>query len=133
MANLRMAVVVRRDLQLTPGLLAAQVAHISALFVQKAMRRHHKTNDDLILVELTGTQIDWINEPYIVILACETPEELAVITKMAQDEKLPVHEWKDVIPSTVLEGRVLDCLVGIAIGPSDSDQLKKVTGMLPLY
>ena len=144
MSNTRMVCVVRRDLQMTPGLLAAQVTHIAMGFIkQKAeldfvhhageLKEFKKTYPKHGAMMFLPVEADWIKEPYIAVLAVNTPEELAVILRMAQDEKLPVHEWRDVIPSIVLEGRVLDCLVGIALGPCDSDSLRKVTGTLPLY
>ena len=132
MANMRMAVVVRRDLQMSPGLLSAQVAHIASLFVQEAEkgRKHGKGPYSL---DFSMDEVEWIRDPYIAILAVDLPEELAVVIKAAKDEKLPVREWHDVIPSKVLDGRVLQCLVGISIGPTESDTLRKITGTLPLY
>ena len=133
MSSTRMAVVVRRDLQMTPGLLAAQVLHAGMMFVAKGNRQRHKKDDEAYLVEFSGTQMDWINEPYVAVLAVDTKEELELVSKMAIEEKLAVHAWHDVIPSKVFDGRVLECFVGVSIGPVDADRLRKVVGTLPLY
>ena len=96
MSNTRMAVVVRRDLNLSPGLLAAQVLHIGMRFIQ------HRVTFDLIphaletlskkspyvgwnAVAITPKEIEWIHEPYVAVLAVDTPEELQLlITRKAR-------------------------------------------------
>ena len=141
MASTRMAIVVRRDLRMPSGLLAAQVLHVGMLFVQDMVENrssgsHEPKNPNVEggpYLMATETEVDWIMTPYVAVLAVDTPEELAAVQKMAEDEKLPVRVWKDVVPSKVLEGRVLECVVGISIGPADSDQIRKATGTLPLY
>lgn len=141
MSNLKMSVVIRRDLNMAPGLLAAQVLHAGMSFIQSNVKNGSPVKED---GEYPGSpagmstifnvnQSEWIIQPYVAVLGVDTPEELYEVIKMAKLEGLPVHEWKDVIPSKVLEGRVLECLVGISIGPADSDALRKVTGTLPLY
>jgi len=144
MSNTRMAVVVRRDLNLSSGLLAAQVLHIGMCFVQQ-----HVTFDLIPhaletlskkspytgwnAVAIKPLESEWIKHPYVAILAVDTPEELQLLITDAKREVLPIYEWYDVIPSTALSGQFIKCLVGIAIGPADADHLKKVTGTLPLY
>jgi peptidyl-tRNA hydrolase len=139
-----MAVVVRRDLNLPPGLLAAQVLHIGMCFVQKrvtldliphALETLSKKNPyaGWNAVAIPPKEIEWIHEPYVAVLAVDTPEELQLLITDAQRKVLPIYEWYDVIPSTALSGQFIKCLVGIAIGPADADHLKKVTGTLPLY
>lgn len=126
-----MAIVVRRDLNMTPGLLAAQVLHIGMEFIRQ--KGVEQIAPDGLRTVFNMTESEWITAPYVAVLAVDTPEELGTLQKMAEDEKLPVRFWKDVIPSKVLEGRFLDCVVGISIGPADADAIKKVTGTLPLF
>jgi peptidyl-tRNA hydrolase len=129
---------------MTPGLLAAQVSHISMLFLQKhveldlvphALETLSKKSPyhGWEAVALRPVEVEWIKQPYIAVLAVDNFEELLEVSKMAKSEGLPVVQWSDPIPSKVLEGRVIDCLVGISIGPADSDALRKATGTLPLY
>jgi peptidyl-tRNA hydrolase len=129
-----MAIVVRRDLNMPPGLLAAQVLHVGMLFVQDSWKVcRHELGEDRYSLEFEPGECEWIQQPYVAVLGVDTPEELAAVQKMGEDEKLPVRVWKDVIPSKVLEGRVLECVVGISIGPADSDRIRKATGTLPLF
>jgi len=133
MSNTRLTVVVRRDLQLVPGLLAAQVAHMADAFMRervvKAMESKEKSSYDIFSEE----EIDWMEKPYLSVLAVNTLEELNLVLKQAQENELPIHLWWDVIPSHIFEGQFLECKVGLSIGPDDFDKIKIVTGMLPLY
>jgi peptidyl-tRNA hydrolase len=124
MANIRHTVVVRRDLQLSPGLLAAQVAHISDSFMR------NKLMDSEGFFEKEETE--WMKAPYISVLAVDTREELEAIRNHAQENGLPVYEWTDVIPSKALQ-KPIKSFVGISIGPDDFDLIKLVTGTLELY
>jgi peptidyl-tRNA hydrolase len=133
MSNTKMDVVVRRDLNMVPGLLAAQVLHIGMEFIRQKMMIKEIHPETVRDISLTNKESEWIPTPYVSVLAVDTPEELAVIIKRAQEENLLVREWRDVIPSKVLDGQVIECLVGISIGPDESDTLRKVTGKLPLF
>ena len=142
MSNTRMVVVVRRDLQMSPGLLAAQVLHIGMGFIQEHAKydfTRHGGEREAKMYRKHGTMMilpveaEWIEQPYVAVLAVDTPEELDEVAKSVKGYKLPIHEWHDVIPSQVLEGRSLKCLVGISIGPADADALKQAAGTLPLY
>lgn len=126
MANIRHVVIVRKDLQLSPGLLAAQVAHISDQFIRKELlkgkQRYFSDND-----------MSWFKEPYISVLAINCLEDLDKIIEHAKNEKLSVHTWVDLVPSPTFSDRSIKALVGISIGPDDFDKIKIVTGSLPLY
>lgn len=128
MSNTRHVVVVRRDLQLSAGLLAAQVAHISDAFMRSAIV---KANDQKYVFD--DVEIEWMKEPYISVLAVNTKEELERVIEEAEGNKLPVHKWIDIVPSHIFEGQSIRALVGVSIGPDDFDRIKLVTGVLPLY
>jgi len=135
MSNTRLTVVVRKDLQLPDGLLAAQVSHAANEFIRKAIISglQQSTNDDMNIVNvLNQSQLDWIQQPYMSVLAVNTYEELVHIERQAMEANLPMHQWFDVVPSKTLE-MPMKCYVGIAIGPADFDAIKLVTGKLPLY
>ena len=70
MANLWLNCVVRKDLQLPDGLLAAQVAHISDQWMR-----------DRILdeKEFTNDEKAWMKNPYINILSVDTYDELIYV------------------------------------------------------
>lgn len=125
MANIRQVVVVRRDLNMTPGLMAAQVAHINDIWQREAIFKEGGH-------EYTVEQVEWCKDPYLSVLAVDNPEELAHVIEAAQASNLEVHRWFDLIPSTNLNINLADVLVGISIGPADFDKIKAITGKLPL-
>ena len=134
MSNTRHVVVVRRDLNLVPGLLAAQVAHISDAWMREQLldERIWTTSNASNTKLITDLEKEWLSQPYLSVLAVNNGEELDIIWKEATDAGLRVFVWEDVIPSEVLQ-RAIRVTVGISIGPDDFDRIKMVTGNLPLY
>ena len=126
MANIRHVAIVRKDLQMSPGLLAAQVAHISDNFmISLLIRKQSKA--------ITEDQIAWFKDPYLSVLAVNCVEDLDTIASHAQKENLPTLTWKDTIPSPTFPNKWIIAFVGISIGPADFDRIKIVTGSLQLY
>jgi peptidyl-tRNA hydrolase len=124
MANIWQVVVVRRDLNMTPGLMAAQVAHINDGWMREALASENG-------YEYSVEQAEWAQEPYLNVLAVDNKEELLMVIEKAKNANLPVYEWKDVIPSENLKCNMEDVLVGCSVGPADFDKLRLVTGTLP--
>ena len=124
MANVWLNCVVRRDLKLPEGLLAAQVAHIS----DQWMRTRIIEGKPFSVKEL-----EWMKEPYINILAVNTYEELKDIHSEAVRVGLNPVIWRDILPSEALKKNLPDIWVGLSIGPEDYDKLRAVTGNLPRY
>jgi peptidyl-tRNA hydrolase len=125
MSNTRMVIVVRRDLNMPSGLLAAQTLHTGMEFIRAKIAGGNFCFDN--------TEKEWVLEPYVSVLAVDTPEELEIVAAEAAAANLTIHRWEDTVPSNVLKGRFLKCLVGISIGPSDADRIKVIAGTLPLY
>jgi peptidyl-tRNA hydrolase len=124
MANTRLTCVVRRGLQLPEGLLAAQVAHIS----DQWMRNRILSGDPFSVEEK-----EWMQDPYISIVAVNTLEELEVIYKEGVQMNLTPVRWTDNLYSEVLQKTLPHVLVGISLGPSDFDAIQTVTGNLNRY
>ena len=129
MANIRHVVVVRKDLQMPPGLLAAQVAHICDGFMRKLLTVKPQ-QDGVMSIIPTQNELDWCCSPYLSVLAVNCFEDLCEILEDANREKLPVYEWRDLIPSPTIEGKSIRAFVGLSIGPCDFDMIKIVTGAL---
>jgi peptidyl-tRNA hydrolase len=108
---------------MTPGLMAAQVAHIGDAFMRTKIR------DD---VEFSNEELAWMKDPYISVLSVDNPEELEIVMNEARDDGLSVHKWIDLLPSKNLNRPMSNVLVGISIGPTDFDRVKAITGTLPL-
>ena len=127
MANTRLTIVMRKDLQLVEGLAISQGFHIGML----ALQNTHKFDQKLIT--LNDKQNDWVPSPYISILAVQCYEDLMSIGEAANRAKLAVHVWEDTIPSPTFEGQAIKAIIGINIGPDDFDAIKIVTNGLKLY
>lgn len=123
MANIRHVVVIRKDLNLTPGLMAAQVAHAGDMWIRE------KYVDG---VDPTPDERDWCFKPYISVLAVDNLEELEIVEELAKADRLQVYVWRDLIPSKNLKRDMANVKVAISIGPDDMDKIKKITGGLPL-
>jgi len=123
MANIRHVVVVRKDLDMSAGLMAAQVAHISDAF----MRDRICDNKDFTL-----EQLDWMKNPYISVLSVNNKEELDVLVAEAKASGIAYSVWRDLIYSQILKRGLPDVTVGASFGPCDMDKLKAITGNLPL-
>jgi len=134
MGNIRHTVVVRKDLQLVPGLLAAQVAHISDQFIRSAIINCQSGPvAKSFNPEFTQMAHEWFRSPYLSVLAVNCAEDLNAVMEHAVSSGLQVHEWSDTIPSPTFPDRAIKVRVGISIGPDDFDKIKIVTGALPLY
>jgi peptidyl-tRNA hydrolase len=125
MANTRLTVVIRKDLQMPHGLLAAQVCHMADAFMRKLIVGDVKP--------ATQQEVEWCQEPYLSVLAVHSYEDLCEIKSHVEREKLPLNEWHDLIPSPTFPDKSIRAFVGLAIGPADFDDIKIVTGGLELY
>lgn len=131
MANIRHTVVVRKDLMLSPGLLAAQVAHISDQFMRIKLVEIVKMGKNP--PSWSVNEEEWMNAPYLSVLAVNCVEDLNAVMEHAISCGLQVMEWSDTIPSPTFPDRAIKVRVGISIGPADFDKIKIVTGALKLY
>jgi len=140
MSNIRHVVVVRKDLQLSLGLLAAQVAHISDQFMREKIRRcFFEEESELKFLppfaapNVNEKELEWCKDPYLSVLAVNCAEDLKQIIEHAKSEELKVRSWEDTIPSPTFPDKAIKLVVGVSIGPDDFDKIKIVTGALPLY
>ena len=130
MSNTRLTVVVRKDLQLPEGLLAAQVAHIANEFIRIKLL---EDKDQAGAPSFYDYEWEWFEDPYLSVLATNCKEDLLEVIEHAKREKLSICCWEDTIPSPTFPNQVIKALVGVSIGPEDFDKIKIVTGGLPLY
>jgi peptidyl-tRNA hydrolase len=127
MSNTRLTVVVRKDLNLPEGLLAAQAVHTSMEFIRDKIDAQNRMS------EFDEIEKEWIKEPYISILAVQCHEDFEAVVKHAESEGLPYQIWEDTIPSPTFPDKAIKATVGLAIGPADFDAIKIVTNGLELY
>ena len=135
--NVKQAVVIRKDLKMSAGLVGAQVAHISSMNFLKRLEITVVNplpgiNGQLPnIIPMTDAEKQWITTPVLVVLAVETPEELQAVYQRVIG-KVICNLWEDTIYSDLLK-TYLKCPVGIFIGPLDEEELKQYVGDLPLY
>jgi len=115
--DFKLVIVVRRDLGMSCGKIAAQVAHAS---VMAALDAERNRNQEFSLW-LQGGQKK-------VIVKVKTLSELQEVERKARESDLPVQVVKDMGLTEVPPGSVT-C---ISIGPSTSSKLDPVTGSLRL-
>lgn len=114
---MKQVIIVRKDLKMGVGKIAAQVAHASLLAAEKSK----KMNKELF--------IEWFNKGQAkIVLKVNTLEELLNIKEKAEELKLPTEIVQDK-GLTQLEEGTITCL---GIGPADEELIDKVTGNLKL-
>jgi PTH2 family peptidyl-tRNA hydrolase len=113
----KQAIVVRSDLKMGKGKLAAQVAHASLSSAEEAM----------------GKRSDWFGEwkeegQAKIVLKVQTEEALHDLYRKARAAKLPAALIADK-GLTQLEPGTITCL---GIGPGPDEELDRITGKLKL-
>lgn len=133
MANLIQRILVRNDLEMPVGLLAAQVAHLHALpFIQTYRvlpSPGTEFNDNIEIIK------QWMSTPYLFVHGVPNKEVLVHFIDVCTDNDVKYHAWRDTIYidiSPTQKKAFDDVLIGISIGPADSDAIKTIVGDLPL-
>lgn len=114
---MKQAVVVRTDLKMGKGKLAAQVAHASLSSAEEVMKRH----------------ADWFDEWKLggqrkVVLKVQSEAELQEIYKKSKAARLPASMIED-RGLTQLEPGTVTC---VGIGPAPDEAVDEITGKLKL-
>jgi hypothetical protein len=106
-------------------MVGAQANHTSDAFMRYKIKNG---------IEFTDEEKEWMDTPYISILAVNNKEELEVVIEDAKAAGLSTFVWNDTIPSTVQKNAFIpDVMVGVSIGPDDFDKIKSVVGYLPRF
>ncbi|MFA7219017.1 MAG: peptidyl-tRNA hydrolase [Synergistaceae bacterium] len=138
MSNINQTILIRTDLFNLPedmGLMAAQVAHIHMEGLRGVFLDHfmgNKISED----DLSGSNlIEWLKDPYILVKKVPNLEALNHFNKAAEDIHITVREWQDTVYvrlSQTMKQAFPDTVVGISLGPCDSDAIRTVVGDIPL-
>jgi len=112
--ELKQVILVRADLKLPKGKMAAQVAHASVTATLNSNR---------------NTVIDWVEQGMKkIVLKVKDEKELIKFLNLAKDAKLKTAMITDAGKTVVAPG-TKTC---VGIGPDDEDYIDKVTGDLPM-
>lgn len=130
-SEVKMVILVRKDLAMTPGKVAAQVAHaVLKVFMDKSVLSWDEHLGDHRRVPTPVYITEWLQGSYAkVCLTVESEAEMLELVAKSESSKI----WTTVITD---EGRT--CLHGqhktvAAIGPYYTDAINLITGHLKLY
>jgi hypothetical protein len=80
-------------------------------------------------------ELEWMKDPYLFVHEVKNIESLLHYIKKARAAGISCDEWRDTVyikmSDTQMEA-VPIVLVGVSLGPCDSDKIKAVIGDLPL-
>jgi peptidyl-tRNA hydrolase, PTH2 family len=131
----KQVIVVRRDLNMPVGKIAAQVAHAAMGAVKSQMDVEANTDegyrDYILRVHDESALADWWEGAFTKpVLACRDLDELLQIEKKAIEAGLPVCRITD-SGRTVFNGQATVTCLGI--GPADDSAFDGITNHLRLY
>ena len=130
MAKVKQVIVIRKDLEMPVGKLAAQVSHAST----GAFLNHFYNIDDVLFprdVESCKNNVrPWLTDEFTKIcLKVDSEEELLAVYEDCVENRIPHSLIKDA-GHTVFTEPTLTCL---GIGPFKSEEIDKITRHLKLY
>jgi peptidyl-tRNA hydrolase, PTH2 family len=122
--ELKQVIVVRKDLNMRKGKMAAQAAHAAMAFLR------HKILEGSVVIGLNPVEYAWLegNQAKIVV-GCNSEAELTELIESGKMAGLMVHP---IIDSGKTEFAGVPTLTCAAFGPDESEKLDKVTGQLTL-
>lgn len=129
--NIKQIIVVRKDLNMRKGKLAAQVAHASLqVFLNRGeVPLNKECGNDLLIRDLTKPMVTWLSSGTAkIVVGCDTEDELLNIHKQALDANIPCSLIRDA-GKTEFKEPTYTC---VALGPEYSEYIDKITGNLKL-
>lgn len=128
MGDVKQVIVVRTDLNMRKGKLAAQVAHASMKFL---VDNNEADRGDELNVKLSPVEAEWLLSGSFkkVVVGCDSEEALEQLIFQAKLDDVEVHPIVDHGRTEFHGVKTLTCA---AFGPCDSDELDKITGNLRL-
>lgn len=130
MSNINQTIIVRTDLFNLPediGLLSAQIAHIHMEQIRQKLSDHDKEFNEL--------ENNWIRDPYLLVKKVSNKESLEYFAEKAIGSGITCTKWHDTVYvriSSETKKAFPNVLVGISLGPDDSDLIRTVVEDLPL-
>lgn len=128
MQTVKQVIVVRTDLNMRKGKLAAQVAHASMKFL---VDNNTSERPDTLVVELGPDEAQWLfNGSFTkVVVGCDTEKELRDLVLKAE---LSGINACPIIDSGKTEFKGEPTLTCAAFGPAPVDEVDRITGHLKL-
>lgn len=125
----KQVIVVRKDLNMRKGKMAAQVAHASMAFVTRSLKPIWTTARSYTAY-FTPAEEEWLSSSFAkVVVSVDSEGELRALIQSAKDAGIVVHE---IIDSGRTEFHGVPTLTCAAFGPDLVERLDPITGHLPL-
>jgi len=127
MNDVKQVIVVRKDLNMRKGKIAAQVAHASMKFL---IDNNEAERGDEMIIKLTPTEAMWLTGSFTkIVVGIDSEEALNELIFKANISDIEVHS---IIDSGKTEFNGIPTLTCAAFGPCTSEQLDRITGKLSL-
>lgn len=130
----KQVIVVRKDLNMRKGKLAAQVAHASMAVVLDMMSKQSILNGRLeswkLLMSRETTIYKWLNGPFVkIVVGVDSEDELLALSDSARKAGVPYSIIKD-HGRTEFHG--VATYTTVAVGPDWPEKVDEITGHLKL-
>ena len=136
MTNTKQVILVRTDLNMRKGKIAAQVAHASMkVFFDKRVDNEirslskAKKNTEIencMIIDMNEDMWDWSTQSFTkIVLGVETESDLHKAFSLARERNLPVAMITD---AGVTEFHGIPTNTAVAIGPAKCDVIDEITG-----
>jgi len=127
MSDVKQVIVVRKDLNMRKGKIAAQVAHAAMKFL---VDNNEAERGDEVIIKLTPQEAMWLTGSFAkVVVGIDSEEALQSLIFQAELADIEVHPIVD-------EGRTefngVPTLTCAAFGPCTAEELDRITGNLKL-
>jgi len=128
MSDVKQVIVVRKDLNMRKGKIAAQVAHASMKFL---IDNNEAERGDEIVVKLSPDEASWLMSGSFtkIVVGIDSEEALENLIFQAEMADVEVHP---IIDSGATEFNGVKTLTCAAFGPCTAEQLDRLTGNLKL-
>lgn len=127
MNDVKQVIVVRKDLNMRKGKIAAQVAHASMKFLTD---NNEAERGDEVIVKLSPAEAMWLTGSFTkIVVGVDSEDALNDLVFRAQLEGVEVHP---IVDSGRTEFDGVPTLTCAAFGPCEADVLDKLTGNLKL-
>ncbi len=127
MSEVKQVIVVRRDLSMRKGKIAAQVAHASMKFLTD---NNEAERGDEMIVKLSPAEAMWLSGSFTKVVVGVDSED--ALESLILNATLSGIECHPIVDAGRTEFNGVPTLTCAAFGPGDSDTLDKLTGNLKL-
>lgn len=125
MIDVKQVIVVRKDLSMKKGKLAAQVAHASMKFLTD---NNEADRFDELVVKLSPAEAQWLSGSFKkIVVGVDSENALEDLILQAQLEGIEVHP---IFEGEQMSNTQIPTLTCVALGPCESEILDKITGNL---